>query len=148
MKYNPEYIHFEHADDLIDKWCIAADSVFDIKATLLAEDDYIKGQLVQIKMVENDKGFPFSTTSDNSYELCPYKFVYVDPEFQDMMSDEKVLEWTELKIGDIIRSKANRNIFMQVQGIDKSDNSYEHIYAGRDWKSDNELKNEWEKVED
>ena len=152
MEYNPKYIYFEPVDGLIDKWCIAANSVVNIKNILEKDDKLIKEQLVQIKMVDNDKGFPFSTTSDNSYELCPFKFVYVDPVFQDMMSNEKELEWTglkwtDLKIGDIIRSKNNRNILMQVQLIDKSDYTSKHIFAKDDWLSNDDLA-DWEKVED
>lgn len=147
MEYNPAFIHFEHADGLIDKWCIAADSICYIKDLLTKDDDYIKGQLVQIKEADDVCCFPFSTTSANFSELRPYKFVYVDPVFQDMMYDEEVLKWTDLKIGDIIRSKVNQNVFMQVQGIDKSDNASDHIFAGGGWKSDYDLAN-WEKVED
>lgn len=144
MEYNPVFIHFEPSDGMIDKWCIAGDSVYDIKNILAKNDDFIKGQLVQIKEKNDDCSFPFSTMESN--KLCYWKFVYVDPAFQDMMRDEKVLKWTDLKIGDIVRSKVNRNVFMQVQGIDKSDNTSEHIFAGGSWKSNDDLV-DWEKVE-
>lgn len=102
MEYNPEYVHFESGDDIIDKWCIAADSVCDIKSKLAEDVDFIKEQLVQIKEAYDVCCFPFSTTNANFSEPCPYKFVYVDPAFQDMMHDEEVLKWTDLKIGDIV----------------------------------------------
>lgn len=150
MEYNPVFIHFEPGNGMIDKWCIARDSVYDIKNILAKNDDFIKGQLVQIKEKSDDCSFPFSTTTPlnmESNKLCYWKFVYVDPAFQGMMRDEKALKWTDLKIGDIIRYKLNRNVFMQVQGIDKSDNALEHIFVGGGWKSDSYLI-DWEKVED
>ena len=231
MEYNPNYVYFEPVKGMLDKWCIAADSVYDIKNILAKDDESIKEQLVQIKGTDNIVcNYPFKTSSDNSYELCPFKFVYVDPAFQTMMrdiyvgidpqigltysinsnkfkhvyyktssiedakewvakrrkfeavmgawedgaeieakksgtdwfpandptwdhdmayrvkSDVKVLEWTDLKIGDVIRSKANSNILMMVTRIDKSADTSEHIFAGS-WLSNNDLV-DCEKVED
>lgn len=232
MKYNPEYVHFEHDDGLIDKWCIPADALCLIKEILAADDESIKEQLVQIKTIDNDKGFPFNTTTQSSYELCPYKFVYVDPAFQFMMRkiyvgidpqigltysinsnkfkhvyyvtsdiedakewvakrrkfeavmgawedgaeiqkresisdawddvivtlswdpnaeyrvkpDEEVLEWTDLKIGDVITYIPNRDRYMMVTRIDKSADTSEHIFAGS-WLSNDDLV-DWEKVDE
>ena len=230
MEYNTEYVHFEPTDDMLDKWCIAKDSVYDIKNTLAADDGSIKKHLVQIKDTDDISGFPFKTTGNEYDDASSWKFVYIDPAFQgikrevyigictdggltysidsnkfkhayytttdiedarewiakrrrfeDIMGawedgaaiearrsgtewfpvtdptwdpdvdyrikpDAKVLEWTDLKIGDIVRSKTNRNIYMQVQGIDKNENTSEHIFFSDDWKSDDDLA-DWEKVE-
>jgi hypothetical protein len=58
--------------------------------------------------------------------------------------DAKVLEWTDLKIGDIIQNIPLGKI-RQVTGIDSFDEGC-HIFAG-EWLLDRELK-DWEKVED
>ena len=152
MEYNPEYVYFEPTDNMINKWCIAADSVRDIRSILEANDDFIKGQLVQIKEVSKDKSFPFKVTCYDKDEPevteILMKFVYIDPAFQDMMNDKKSLKWTDLKIGDVVRSKVNRNIYMQVQGIDETEGTYEHIFFGGRWKSDDDLAEDWEKVDE
>ena len=148
MIYNPKYVHFEPVNGMIDKWCIAADSVRDIKEILVKDDESITRQLVQIKTVNSDKSFPFNTTSNDSHEFYPFKFVYIDPAFQDMIHNEKGLKWTDLKIGDTVRSKENRNIRFQVQGIDESADTWEHIFFGGRWKSNDDLAADWEKVEE
>lgn len=228
MEYNPNYVYFEPVKDMLDKWCIAADSVYNIKNILTKDDESIKEQLVQIKGTNDDCSYPFKTSNDDCEEWCPFKFVYVDPAFQLMMReiyigidpqigltysinsnkfkhvyyktssiedakewvakrrkfeaamgawedgaeiearyvnwtpeedplwspnvdyrvkpDKKVLEWTDLDIGNIIRSKTNRTIYMQVQGIDTSADTSEHIFAGA-WLSNDDLV-DWEKVDE
>ena len=60
--------------------------------------------------------------------------------------EEKKLKWTDLKIGDIIRSKEEAcTVTRMVTGIDTAEN-HEHIEIGGYWLRDNDLKY-WEKVE-
>ena len=146
MEYHPEYVYFENADGLIDKWCIAADSVRELRNVLIIDNESIKKRLVQIKETDDNCSYPFKTTSNESDELCPWKFVYVDPAFQDMMHDNKELKWTELKIGDVITYIPNRDRYMLVTRIDKSADTSEHIFAGS-WLSNDDLI-DWEKVDE
>ncbi len=59
--------------------------------------------------------------------------------------EEKKLKWTDLKIGDVIRSKVS-GVELLVTGIDRRD-SPKHVRLD-DWISDSELKSYWEKVEE
>ena len=144
MEFNSTYVYFEPVTDMIGLWCIAADSVVTIKSELEKGDEHVKGHLVQIKETDPTNSFPFGTTCAGSYELCPFKFVYIDPSFQDMMHEEKVLEWTDLKIGDVIQ-KVSSGMIRMVTGINSLDTDG-HIFAGG-WLADKDLK-DWEKVED
>lgn len=148
MEFNPTYVYFEPIADMTGLWCIASDSVFSIKSVLKEDDNFIKRQLVQIKETLIASSFPFRTTNNNpdgTVEETNWKFVYIDPAFQDMMRDEKVLEWTDLKIGDVITYIPNRDRYMMVTRIDKSADTSEHIFAGS-WLSNDDLA-DWEKVE-
>ena len=69
----------------------------------------------------------------------PYCFAYLVS-----APEEKKLKWTDLKIGDIIRTKDSKEIRM-VTGIDNKEED-RHICAVY-WLSDKELE-KWEKVED
>ena len=72
-------------------------------------------------------------------EGAPYSLAYLVSE-----PDEKKLEWTDLKVGDVIRTKDDSNIRM-VTGIDNTDGD-RHICTTY-WLSDKELK-KWKKVEE
>jgi hypothetical protein len=62
--------------------------------------------------------------------------------------EEKKLKWTDLKVGDVIRSK-DGNTMSMITRIDNEDLSgYErHVYDGYEWYDDEKLA-EWEKVEE
>ena len=70
---------------------------------------------------------------------APYSLAYLVSE-----PEEKKLEWTDLKVGDVIRTKDSKEIRM-VTGIDTSEDDF-HILAVY-WLSDEDLE-KWEKVED
>ena len=70
---------------------------------------------------------------------APYSLAYLVSE-----PEEKKLEWTVLKVGNIIRTKDGKNIRM-VTGIDNTEGN-RHICTTY-WLSDKELEN-WEKVEE
>lgn len=72
-------------------------------------------------------------------EGAPYSLAYLVSE-----PEEKKLEWTDLKVGDVIRTKDDKQIRM-VTGIDKAECG-RHICTTY-WLSDKELE-EYEKVED
>ena len=59
--------------------------------------------------------------------------------------EEKVLKWTDLKIGDVIKSKTSELRFM-VTGYD-SNATKEHVFFGCEWVTDEDLADKWEKVE-
>lgn len=69
----------------------------------------------------------------------PYSLAYLVSE-----PEENKLEWTDLKVGDVIRTKDGKNIRM-VTGIDNTEGN-RHICTTY-WLSDKELE-EWEKVEE
>ena len=58
--------------------------------------------------------------------------------------EEKKLEWTDLKVGNVIRTKDGKNIRM-ITGIDNTEGN-RHICTTY-WLSDKELEN-WKKVEE
>lgn len=59
--------------------------------------------------------------------------------------EEKKLKWTDLKLGDVIRSKEANTITRMVTGIDTAEN-HEHIEIGGYWLKDSDI-DKWEKVE-
>ena len=69
----------------------------------------------------------------------PYSLAYLVSE-----PEEKKLEWADLKVGNVIRTKDGKNIRM-VTGIDNTEGN-RHICTTY-WLSDKELEN-WEKVEE
>ena len=72
-------------------------------------------------------------------EGAPYSLAYLVAK-----PDKKKLEWTDLKVGDVIRTKDDKKIRM-VTGIDNTEGG-RHICTTY-WLSDKELEN-WEKVEE
>lgn len=116
MKYNPAFVYFEPSDDLIGKWCIVADSVYKIKEILTADNDFIKRQLIQLDNTEDVSNFPFRIVNDNpdvKEESC-WKFVYVDPAFQDMMREKPgvlrrdLARWLALGYGQVLSLENDR----------------------------------------
>lgn len=65
--------------------------------------------------------------------------------------EEKKLKWTDLKVGDVIRSKDGNTMSMIIR-IDNEDHSgfsgyKRHVYDGYEWYDDEKLA-KWEKVEE
>ena len=73
-------------------------------------------------------------------EGAPYSLAYLVSE-----PEEKKLEWTDLKVGDVIRHKESGVEYL-ITGIGKRNKSG-HCYFADTWCSDSYLK-EYEKVED
>lgn len=69
---------------------------------------------------------------------CHFNLAYLISE-----PEEKKLEWTDLKIGDIITNGERSYL---VTGIDKEGKWGSHIYCGTEWINDDNL-GEWKKVE-
>lgn len=76
---------------------------------------------------------------DNGYD-CEYALAY-------LVEEPAKLKWTDLKVGDVIRSKDGNSTAL-VTRIDKEDRTgYErHISIGFEWLDDTSLAN-WETVE-
>lgn len=70
---------------------------------------------------------------------APYSLAYLVSE-----PDKKKLEWTDLKVGDVIRHKESGVEYL-ITGIDKRDKG-RHCYFADTWCSDSYLE-EYEKVE-
>lgn len=68
---------------------------------------------------------------------CHFNLAYLISE-----PEEKKLEWTDLKIGDIVSNGARTFI---VTGIDTKGDCGSHIYFGSEWMTDGDLSN-WKKV--
>ncbi len=81
-------------------------------------------------------------------EYCPNRFTafnkYFNLAYLISEPEEKKLNWSDLKIGDIIRKK---NLTSMVVGIDTMFNTHFHIFAGNNWIEDSEIESDWEKVE-
>ena len=69
---------------------------------------------------------------------CHFNLAYLISE-----PEEKKLEWTDLKIGDIITNGERSYL---VTGIDKEGKWGSHIYCSAEWINDDDL-GEWKKVE-
>lgn len=75
----------------------------------------------------------FSADEETAFTLC---YLVSEPE-------EKKLKWTDLKVGDVIRSKALPFIEHLITGIDKGAGK---VFFCNSWAKADELA-EWEKVE-
>lgn len=95
--------------------------------------------LVEVKSEDYQDRFVATFDHDTLTLTTTLAYLVSEPE-------EKKLKWTDLKIGDVIRTKDNKEIRM-VTGIDnREEEDGLHILAVY-WLSDKELEN-WEKVEE
>jgi len=116
MEYNSAFVYFEPSDDMIGKWCIAADSVYKIKEMLAADNDSIKRHLIQIENTEDASNFPFRIVNDNpdDMEESCWRFVYIDPAFQNVMDEKPVVlrrdlaRWLALGYGQVLSLENDR----------------------------------------
>lgn len=123
-----------NADELkIGSKVVLADSMQDLKSRVENEDCIMT--LTKI----NDEWYNerFADEDGDSYTLA----------YLVELPKEKVLKWTDLKIGDIIRQKddARKDISFMVLGIDDNKEAESHILVHPYWINDKELMN-WEKV--
>lgn len=76
--------------------------------------------------------------------------VLIEEKGLDVLVEKIPLKWTDLKVGDVLRKK-NKTLdgyrFAMVTVIDTYDTN-KHVQVGFDWYSDEELANDWEKVEE
>jgi len=70
---------------------------------------------------------------DNGKEAYMFDSKYLIPA-------EDFLKWTDLKMGDCIKSQKRDNIIYMVTGIDCSKDTERHILAGNTWLFDEEIK--------
>lgn len=90
-----------------------------------------------------------ATLSKIQSEDCLYRFCVENCNFALAYliepPEEKVLKWTDLKVGDIIRTKDGSQTAMVIRiNLDDKDS---HINIGF-WVRDTDLENYWEKKED
>lgn len=84
----------------------------------------------------NERRFQLTRTG-----VYPLAYLISEPE-------EKKLKWTDLKIGDVIRHKLS-NLEYMIIGIDRQNtNTSKHIRYINTWLTDDELRKDWEKVEE
>lgn len=133
-----------NADELKDgSKVIVADSIYELKKKVSSSssNQYIV-MLDRVNSDNFDKRFRVQT-----YSACHLEDndIYTDYNLAYLISEpeEKKLEWTDLKIGDIITNGERSYL---VTGIDKKGECGSHIYCGNDWITDGELNN-WKKVE-
>lgn len=125
-----------NADELkVGSKVICADDLADLK--IKVETDSCEKELSSIEAEESQ--YRFKVNGTTSYTTS-YALAY-------LVSEPEKLKWTDLKIGDVIRSKDGNSMTM-ITRIDKEDPSgYErHVYDGFEWYDDEKLA-EWEKVE-
>jgi hypothetical protein len=123
-----------NADELkIGSKVILADNLWDLK-TRVSEENCIT------ILTEINQSYNFERFVDDSHKSYVLAYLVELPK-------EKVLKWTDLKIGDIIRQKddARKNISFMVLGIDDDKETESHILVHPYWINDKELMN-WEKV--
>lgn len=123
-----------NADEVkVGSKCIFAQSLYGLRENV-KDEKYDK--LMEIR--SDDNSYRFVNTRNGSYLFA---YLIEEPE-------EKKLLWTDLKVGDVIRSKDGNETAM-VTRVDIEDKSgYErHVYAGDEWFNDEYLA-EWEKVEE
>lgn len=91
-----------------------------------------------VKILPPDNNPRFKAMNDTGAVMY-WHFVY-------LIEEPDSLKWTDLKMGDIIRTKNGRKVRMVV-GVDNDDNSSLHIVSNV-YISDEELAEKWEKVEE
>ncbi len=131
-----------NADELkVGSKVIVANNLATLKA--LVEDfreeysDESLDTVVCIPASTEQNRFRISTGCSGEWRAYSLAYLVLAPE-------EKLLKWTDLKIGDVIRLiGSNRKV--QVIGTNEDGEDY-HIYVCGEWMSDVELA-EWEKVE-
>lgn len=109
---------------------ICADNLATLKFKVA--DDYDRVTFLAIR--PDDSMFRFQVSTPEPYALA---YLVEEPE-------EKKLQWTDLKIGDVIH---NGDRVRMVTGIDTYKTVCCHILACDTWIDDRELES-WEKVED
>jgi hypothetical protein len=129
-----------NADELkIGSKVILADSIAVLKSKVVSENDIcesrkLESNICELRKIEVEaEPYRFVSSGKVRYMLC---YLVSEPE-------EKLLKWTDLKIGDVIKLKDNKRK-VQVIGIDEDGSDY-HIYACGNWMRDTDLAN-WEKV--
>jgi len=111
---------------------IVADNLLELK------EDVLKHRLPKIiKNVESEDSEHRFLCNDSFHYALAY---LIEP------PEEKVLKWTDLKIGDVIRQRLTHINYM-VTGIDSRLNSC-HIFIASTWINDESLAKNWEKVEE
>ena len=65
-----------------------------------------------------------------------------------LIEEPEALDWTHLKIGDTVRNINKPTIRFEITGIDTYGPGDKHVYFGSMWRTDGELKNDWERVEE
>lgn len=126
-----------NADELkVGSKVYVADSLADLQKRI---SDDCKFQIHTIvKILPPDNNPRFKAMSDTGTVMY-WHFVY-------LIEEPDSLKWTDLKIGDIIRTKNGRKVRMVV-GIDNdNDNTSLHVVSNV-YISDEELAERWEKVE-
>lgn len=122
-----------NADELkVGSRVIVADTLSGLKQAV--EEETIR----TLKSVSGENyGCRFLASNGVGYFLA---YLVSEPE-----PKEKKLKWTDLKIGDVIRSKTYDREYMVI-GIDRHSNN-DHICTSLIWITDEALADEWEKVE-
>jgi hypothetical protein len=116
-----------NADELkIGSKVIVADNLSDLKRYVEREENYC----TLTSICNEEYTCRFELSSGSRYSLA-------------YLVEEKKLKWSDLKIGDIVRSKNGQYIRM-VTGFDSG---YEGVEVGLSWISQSELEEDWEKVE-
>ena len=125
-----------NADELkIGSKVVLDDTLVDLKKRV--ED----GDFEILAMVR-DEGFSNRFVPESmsvAFNLC---YLISQPE-------EKKLKWTDLKLGDVIRWKGTliEGLVIQIDRAEVENPDYSHVFIGDSWISDEELAENWEKVE-
>lgn len=130
MKFDKSKVYTAlNADELkVGSKVIAANTLGDLKSRVERN-----GTLIQLDCI-NTEEYQYRFTCDDGID---YAFAY-------LVEEPKRLNWTDLKIGDVLRSPSM--IEYLVIGIDRNKSKDTHIYASGIWLTDAQLKY-WEKVE-
>lgn len=161
IEFEDKYVHFRWDDSLKDKECFVGDEITEL------EHAFREGGR-QTVAYKRDFIYPFQTSDGNYFRFAYYDPNYdcksafnegkkiqsrqkgnswQDTECPAWLPDfeyrikPKGLQWTDLKIGDVIRKSAMTRM---VVGID-SCNTTAHIYVGSTWLTDEDLE-AWVKV--
>lgn len=130
MKFDKSKVYTAlNADELkVGSKVIAANTLGDLKSRVERN-----GMLIQLDRI-NSEEYQCRFTCDDGID---YAFAY-------LVEEPKRLNWTDLKIGDILRSPSM--IEYLVIGIDRNKSKDTHIRVDGVWLTDGQLRY-WEKVE-
>lgn len=130
-----------NADDLeLGSKVIVANNLDDLKKRVM---EYKPENTIHVIHSIKPEMFEYRFVIDEGYTNDGYLLAYLVE-----LPNENALKWTDLKVGDIIRNRADKNLLFIITAMDfteTDDKNFGHVMFDNEWTSDKELEG-YEKV--